>query len=194
MHLPSSKDIRRMRKRLGLTQTDLAQRANVSQSLIARIESGSVDPRLSTLKRILEALEESTKEQRYTTAEDVMCQTVISTGPEDLLAHAADLMRENAVSQLPVIDKGKQIGAIVETSIVSEIIDSPKALNKKVKEVMGTHLPSVDPKANVEDVYKLIKEGHPAVLVEQEGKFLGIITKIDLISYHFKWPPVGPTQ
>lgn len=193
MHLPSPKDIRRMRKRLGLTQTDLAKRANVSQSLIARIESGSVDPRLSTLRRILEALEQSTKEQRYTTAEDIMCQTVISIGPDDLLAHASELMRENAVSQLPVIDKSKQIGAIVETSIVSEIIDSPKALNKKVKEVMGVQLPTVDPKANVEDVYKLIKEGHPAILVEQEGNILGIITKIDLISFHFKWPPVGPT-
>jgi len=194
MHLPSPKDIRRMRKRLGLTQTDLAQRANVSQSLIARIESGSVDPRLSTLKRILEALEESTKEQRYTTAEDVMCQTIVSIGPEDLLAHAAELMRENGVSQLPVIEMGNQIGAILETSIVSEIIESPKALNKKVKEVMLDKLPSVGPKANVEEVYDLIKKGKPAVLVEQEGNILGIITKIDLISFHFKWPPVGPTQ
>ena len=194
MHLPSPKDIRRMRKRLGLTQTDLAQRANVSQSLIARIESGSVDPRLSTLKRILEALEESTKEQRPITAEDVMCQTIVSIGPEDLLAHAAELMRENGVSQLPVIDKGNQIGAILETSIVSEIIESPKALNKKVKEVMLEKLPSVDPKANVEEVYDLITKGKPAVLVEQEGNILGIITKIDLISYYFKWPPVGPTQ
>jgi predicted transcriptional regulator len=194
MHLPSEKDIRRMRKRLGLTQTELAQRANVSQSLIARIESGSVDPRLSTLRRILEALEKSTKEQRYTTAEDVMYQKIVSIDPDDLLAHAAELMRENAVSQLPVIKNGKQIGVILETSIMSEVIESPKALNKKVKEVMKERLPSVGPKANVEDVYELIKEGHPAVLVEKEGTILGIITKIDLISYHFKWPPVGPSQ
>jgi predicted transcriptional regulator len=183
-----------MRKRLGLTQTELAQRANVSQSLIARIESGSVDPRLSTLRRILEALEKSTKEQRYTTAEDVMYQKIVSIDPDDLLAHAAELMRENAVSQLPVIKNGKQIGVILETSIMSEVIESPKALNKKVKEVMKERLPSVGPKANVEDVYELIKEGHPAVLVEKEGTILGIITKIDLISYHFKWPPVGPSQ
>ncbi|MFX1518563.1 MAG: CBS domain-containing protein [Promethearchaeota archaeon] len=194
MHLPSEKDIRRMRKRLGLTQTELAQRANVSQSLIARIESGSVDPRLSTLRRILEALEKSTKEQKYTTAEDVMYQEIVSIDPEDLLAHAAELMRENAVSQLPVIENGKQIGALLETSIMSEIIESPKALNKKVKEVMKEKLPSVDPKTNVKNVYELIKEGHPAVLVEKEGTILGIITKIDLISYHFKWPPVGPSQ
>jgi predicted transcriptional regulator len=194
MHLPSEKDIRRMRKRLGLTQTELAQRANVSQSLIARIESGSVDPRLSTLRRILEALEKSTKEQRYTTAEDVMYQEIVAIDPDDLLAHAAELMRENAVSQLPVIKNGKQIGVLLETSIMSEVIESPKALNKKAKEVMKEGLPSVDPKANVKDVYELIKEGHPAVLVEKEGNILGIITKIDLISYHFKWPPVGPSQ
>ena len=45
--IPSPEDIRRMRIRAGLTQKELAERAGVSQSLIARIERGSVDPRLS---------------------------------------------------------------------------------------------------------------------------------------------------
>ncbi|MHA1431033.1 MAG: helix-turn-helix domain-containing protein, partial [Candidatus Freyarchaeota archaeon] len=53
--LPTPEDIKRLRKKVGLTQTELAEKAGVSQSLIARIESGSVDPRLSTLQRILNA-------------------------------------------------------------------------------------------------------------------------------------------
>ncbi|RLE74581.1 MAG: hypothetical protein DRJ44_07250, partial [Thermoprotei archaeon] len=61
--LLTPKELRELRKRAGLTQKELARRAGVSQSLIARIESGSVDPRLSTLRRILQALEDYVSEQ-----------------------------------------------------------------------------------------------------------------------------------
>ncbi|MFQ5647816.1 MAG: helix-turn-helix transcriptional regulator, partial [Candidatus Aenigmatarchaeota archaeon] len=37
-------EIRKIRKKLGLTQSQLAQEARVSQSLIAKIEAGKLDP------------------------------------------------------------------------------------------------------------------------------------------------------
>jgi len=40
-------EVKDIRKRLGLTQLELAKRANVSQSLIAKIEAGRIDPRYS---------------------------------------------------------------------------------------------------------------------------------------------------
>jgi len=49
-------DLRRMRRNAGLTQKELAKKAGVSQSLIARIETRTVDPRLSTLQKIVDAL------------------------------------------------------------------------------------------------------------------------------------------
>ncbi len=55
-YIPSPEEIRRYRISLGLTQSELARRAKVSQSLIARIESGEIDPRVSTLKKILNCL------------------------------------------------------------------------------------------------------------------------------------------
>ncbi|MFB6186868.1 MAG: helix-turn-helix domain-containing protein, partial [Halobacteriaceae archaeon] len=58
MHLPTSQDIREKRQSLELTQSELADLADVSQPLIARIENGDVDPRLSTLRKIINALEE----------------------------------------------------------------------------------------------------------------------------------------
>ena len=39
-----------------MTQVDLARRAKVPQSHIAAIEKGKLDPRLSTLRKIFEAL------------------------------------------------------------------------------------------------------------------------------------------
>lgn len=47
--------IREMRLRADITQAELARRLGVSQSAIARWESGSVSPRLDTLERIAEA-------------------------------------------------------------------------------------------------------------------------------------------
>ena len=51
-------EIKKIRKRFGLTQTDLAKRANVSQSLIAKIESNRIDPTFTKVKRIFDVLDE----------------------------------------------------------------------------------------------------------------------------------------
>jgi transcriptional regulator with XRE-family HTH domain len=48
--------IRIMRTYLRMTQMELAERAKVTQSHLVGIESGMTDPRVSTLKRIYEAL------------------------------------------------------------------------------------------------------------------------------------------
>ena len=56
--LPEIKDITRRRKILGLTQNKLARQANVSQSLVAKIETGRVDPSYSKMMKILIALDE----------------------------------------------------------------------------------------------------------------------------------------
>lgn len=50
-------EIIRHRKRLGITQEELAERADTHQSCISRIESGEHDIRLSTLIEVAEALE-----------------------------------------------------------------------------------------------------------------------------------------
>ena len=44
------------RRAAGLSQTEIAARMGTSQSTIARLEAGEVDPRMSTLERYAEAL------------------------------------------------------------------------------------------------------------------------------------------
>ncbi len=58
-----------MRRALGLTQTDLAVRCETTQQQIAKIETGVVDPKLSTLRRIAEALGCELTELFYTRTE-----------------------------------------------------------------------------------------------------------------------------
>ena len=51
MHIPTPDELKARRETLGIRQTQLALRAGISQSMVARIEAGSVDPRTSTLKK-----------------------------------------------------------------------------------------------------------------------------------------------
>jgi predicted transcriptional regulator len=52
--------IRERRTELGWTQAELAERADVAQADISRIENGRLDARWSTIQRISEALVSST--------------------------------------------------------------------------------------------------------------------------------------
>ena len=46
-----------MRVKKGLTQQELAERMNTTQSVISRLESGSAKPSLATLDRLAKALD-----------------------------------------------------------------------------------------------------------------------------------------
>lgn len=49
-------DLAEERRRLGLSQTDVAARMGTSQSAVARLEAGAADVRLSTLQRYADAV------------------------------------------------------------------------------------------------------------------------------------------
>ena len=49
--------VRRLRESRGLSQADLAKRMATSQSAIARLEAGGVDPKIGTLERLSRALQ-----------------------------------------------------------------------------------------------------------------------------------------
>jgi predicted transcriptional regulator len=56
---PAASQIRAARSMLGWKQTDLADAAGVSKLTIVEIEKGSSDPRVSTLNRIVKAIEDA---------------------------------------------------------------------------------------------------------------------------------------
>lgn len=53
--MKSAEIVRRARKVRGWTQTELARAAGISQSAVARWESGRVSPRVASLQRVFEA-------------------------------------------------------------------------------------------------------------------------------------------
>jgi len=49
-------ELLRLRKRQGLSQSEVARRAGLKQPAIARLESGAVRPTLDTIRRVAHAL------------------------------------------------------------------------------------------------------------------------------------------
>lgn len=50
-------NLRRARKRLGLTQEQVAERSGVHATEVSRIEAGKRDPQVSTLEKLAKAVE-----------------------------------------------------------------------------------------------------------------------------------------
>jgi len=184
--LPKPEDLRRLRLKAKLTQKELAKKAGVSQSLIARIERGDVNPRLSTIRRIVEALHQVLEEGE--TAESMMHSPVIVVHKDDPIDSIVKIMEANGISQVPVVDDhGKVIGTITESTILRYLSRSKEenVFEKKAKDIMEQPLPVIPEKAKNSTVLSLLSE-YPAVLVTSSGKLVGIITKIDFIKARLK--------
>jgi predicted transcriptional regulator len=174
-------DIKRIRKKLNLTQGDLASRAQVSQSLIAKIEAKRLDPTYTKVKQIFSALE--TLEQKgQINASQLMNSKVISIESGAQLKDAISTMKKHQISQLPVMDHGHVVGQISESTILDALIDGK---HPTVKEIMGDAPPLVPKNANVEMVSSLLRHC-PMVVVAEQGKAAGVITKSDLIGKAYK--------
>jgi predicted transcriptional regulator len=174
MELPTPDDLRERRKELDLTQSELAERADVSQPLIARIEGGDVDPRLSTLRRIVTALQAA--EDGIVRASNLMNESVVSVGPDDSVQGAVQKMDEAAYSQLPVLEHDRPVGSISQSDLVHVDED---AREEPVAEHMGEGFPAVSPSASRDEVTHLL-DYYKAVVVTESGRAIGIITEADV--------------
>jgi predicted transcriptional regulator len=165
-----------------LTQKELAKKAGVSQSLIARIEKRSIDPRLSTVKKILDVLTQTTEKSVVT---DIMHSPVVTIDAKDSVRTAIDLMKEYNISQIPVLRENKIVGSIRESTIIDYITKKgnyEKVFSSSVNNIMEKRFAEVNTATVVDDVVLLFSQGEPAVLVVENNILLGIITKIDAIS------------
>ena len=170
------KEIKHIRKKLGLTQFQLAKRADVSQSLIAKIEAGRLDPTYTNAKKIFTALTDLEKKKELK-ANDIMNKKVISVNPDDNIKSAISKMKKFQISQMPVIKENSSVGLISE-SIVLEHLTEKKA--KFVKDIMEESPPIVSKETSSQAVSNLLRHC-PMILVSKEGNLTGLITKADLL-------------
>ena len=180
--LPAIEIIPDRRRKLGLTQNQLADLAGVSQSYIAKLEAGKIEPSYLKVKSIFEALDKLERKKEVS-ASEIMTQSVISVQASANINEAIDTMRKHGFSQLPVLDGSKSVGGLSERTLLDHILypedDAPPG-SKKVREIMEDNFPQVADDAPLSLLSNLLKY-YPAVLVQKKGEIVGIITKADLL-------------
>src|SRR3989338_4765884 len=174
-------EIKEIRKKFGLTQSQLANRAGVSQSLIAKVEAGRLDPTFTKAKKIFEAIDSLGKKQEVK-AEEAMTKNLISVKPDDDIREAIKKMKKANISQMPVIDEHKSIGIVSEAIILEAIMNNK---GKKIKDIMEDSPPIVSKNTTINAVSNLLRF-YPIVLVSEGGELKGIITKSDLLGKIYK--------
>ncbi len=155
----------------------------MSQSLIAKIEAGLLDPSYSKLKAISKALEKS---NAYSSpcASDMMCREVLKINASDSVAQAIEHMNHYGVSQLPVFAEEALVGTVSESSLLDFVVrrgSKPESMQTHLDEVMSEPMPQVPPETGADALVTLLKH-FPAVLVSVKGEIRGIVTKSDLLS------------
>lgn len=166
--------IKKLRTERGLSQTELAKLANISQAHIAKIENEKVDPRLSTVNKILLVL---SKREKIIRCSEVMSR-VMSVRPETPVKKIIAVMKSSGFSQLPVLEGGRQVGMISEATLLHNM--DKNLDHMEAKDILDKPFPVVDSSDTIEILPPLL-DIHPAVLVSEKGRIHGIITKSDLL-------------
>ena len=108
---------------------------------------------------------------------------VISVGPTDTLLTAFKRMRDADVSQLPVVDQsGRAIGILDESDVLVKVHRDATHFNDPVRNAMTDRLETLPPNAKFNDLLEVFDRGRVAIVMDGD-KFLGLITRTDLLSY-----------
>jgi cystathionine beta-synthase len=108
---------------------------------------------------------------------------LVAVEETDSVRLALDKMKEYHIAQIPVITEGVSIGSLEEGSIMGRVLEDNALLEAPVKDVMENSFPVVESRNNIEAVKQSLAKRIPAVLVQEEGQIVGIITKSDLLEF-----------
>ncbi len=170
---PSTEEIARRRRLLGMSQSALANSAGISQSLLAKIEKGKANPSYAAVNALFEALDRrETGESKK--ASDVMVRNVVMLNEHDKVSKAAKLVKELKISQFPIERHGTYIGCVKSL----DLLDAPK--DEEVSSHIKNEFPTVGKETSLNSVVVLLGDTKLPVIVLSKGKVVGIITADDL--------------
>ena len=107
-------------------------------------------------------------------------KTLIWAAPEEKVGDVLAKMDEQGLTQLPVLEDGRAVGAIRESRVLAKVVRNHELLESKVSDVMEASFPAVDVDANTAEITRRLQTS-PAILVEEYGRIVGIITRHDVL-------------
>ncbi len=106
----------------------------------------------------------------------------VVVGPNDTLHIAWQRMKMYDVSQLPVMDGENIVGILDESDVLLHVYGQEERFRDPVSTAMVSKLDVLEVTAPMEALLPVFDRGHVAIVMDGP-KFLGLITRIDLLNY-----------
>ncbi|QCB50451.1 cystathionine beta-synthase [Rhodococcus sp. PAMC28707] len=113
---------------------------------------------------------------------------LVHTHPSETVRDAIEILREYGVSQMPVVGAeppvmaGEVAGSVTERDLLSAVFEGRAALADPVAKHMSEPFPLIGAGEHVSDATKALGETD-ALMVVEEGKPVGVITRHDLLGF-----------
>jgi len=108
--------------------------------------------------------------------------STVTVKPGDSLLQAYRRMKLFDISQLPVMDGERIAGILDESDLMVHVQDDPRRLADAVSTAMVRDVETIAPDAPVSELLPIFQRDHVAVVADA-GRFVGLITRIDLLNY-----------
>ncbi len=113
---------------------------------------------------------------------------LVHTHPNETIAEAVGILQEYAVSQMPVVRAEPPIvaaevaGSVSDRALLDALFAGHAKLTDRVEDHMSPPLPTIGSSEDARDAVTLL-EGADAVLVQEDGKPVGVLTRQDLLAF-----------
>lgn len=108
-------------------------------------------------------------------------QKTIHITPQSKVSDAIALMKKYDIENIPVLEEGKNVGAISENGLFDKILNSADVKDQTVQQVMEKPYPEVSFDTPLERLSSYINKENGAVLSKDESGNYHIVTKYDII-------------
>ncbi|MDY6771529.1 MAG: helix-turn-helix domain-containing protein [Candidatus Nanohaloarchaea archaeon] len=159
-------ELRKKRRQRGMTQTELAERAGVSQSFIAKMEAGKASPGYEKLRRVEETLSED--HQPIETFTEPAVTVEAGTPAREAIAAVVD------AGYAIVVEEGRQVGSLEPVSLLPHTTGSFDGTT--AEGIMSEPFPTLPPHADEDDVRSLLSVS-PVIAVVSGDEVVGAVTR-----------------
>jgi len=108
---------------------------------------------------------------------------VIVARAQDRVRDVISRMKAHGISQLPVLDGERLLGAVAEVDLLRYLVSGEHSLESPVGVLAETDYATVTAQTAVERVQGLLGDVRMAIVLADDGRIAGVVTKIDLIDY-----------
>jgi cystathionine beta-synthase len=105
------------------------------------------------------------------------------------VSEAIDVMERYSISQLPVVRNGEVasladvIGSLQDRDLLERVFRNADALHEDVAAAMQPPLATIEASASVDEIVSALTGRQNAVVVAEDGKPIGVVTRSDLLDY-----------